>query len=222
MTKDSKVCFAHNVTFRKDPLIRTISIEKEHFPTAEFYVSGDGDPMIFSKEWDINFEIYGPPQGHKVGCVNGTLHALRMACESNADIICFSHDDVYIHNIDRIRECIEMIGQGYDFVGRRHRGVHSHSPYTSSQYCDKYIMLESFIMSAPLAQKLIKNEKMFDANAPSLLPHDIRNSPSCELAFGEMIFSHSEKMYLYDFIHNWQDQENEMGYVHVGNPRGWV
>lgn len=217
---DTKICFAHNVTFREKPVRHTISIEKELFPNATFCIASDGDSFIFDE--GIDFEVYGPPQGHKVGCVNSAWHALKMALRQDADIICFSHDDIYISDAAQMIKCVDLLKNGYEFVGRQHRGVCSYTAETSPEYFDKYIMIENFMLTRQLAQRIVENVTPFPPNRPDLLPVDCRQSPCCEIAFGQSVLKNTEKAFLFSFIHNHFDRTNEMGYYHVGNPRGWV
>ena len=216
-----KLCFAHNVTFRQKPLNKTMGIEKKLFPKSKMCVVSDGEEFSFSEIGDVKFEVFSPPQGHKIGCVNSAWASLHLCIKQEVDIICFSHDDIYISNPVKVKECLQMINEGYDFIGRRHIGSRAYTEKSSPHY-NKYIMIENFIMTKSLAEKIVKDVVFYPPNQEKLLPVDKLGSPCCEIAFGESVLKNSSKPYLYDFIHNWQDRDNEMGYFHVGNPRGWV
>ena len=96
-----KITFCHNVYNRFNVLKHTIELEEQNFPSSTFVVSCNCDDGIITDQIDrVNYIYYGPNQGHKVGSYNGLLYSLKKANEFDSDIIVFSHDDIYLNDVE--------------------------------------------------------------------------------------------------------------------------
>jgi len=203
--------FAHNNWIRTKTLKETMLKELTHFPNAKFVISYNVE-MSFKNfsEFDLSKIYFGPNNGHKLGSLNGAIYAMKnatMIADDN-DIIVFSHDDVYLNDIDLFNKNI-LLMEKYEFVGRQKVG-----PFST---IDKpYIMLGSFITGKKGASIIGNAKTLADESA---LPKDNKNSFSPELYFGDIVKS----LHSYWYVRDYDDLPiDELGYSHITKPRGWT
>ena len=144
--------------------------------------------------------------GHKFGALKAMIKAVYLAKDISSDLIIFSHDDVYINDIELLNKNIELLDQ-YDIIVRR-----------PEQAEKNYFMFDSFIIKTEIA-KLIFNKKL--NLTKNNIPLDFRGSPCPEKYFGDLIlrFIPIEKVKIIDYNHEtWGN--TELGFFHIPG-RNW-
>lgn len=176
-----EISFAHNVYDRAQSLRNTIAIERSYFPEAKIYVAYNNKAIekeLFAIP-DVKY-FYFPESTHKIGCTNGAIHSIKMALETMPDVIIFSHDDVYISDINVVREHIENIKKGYDFIGR--------SPQNLPDIGTDYIMMEAMFFSYVGARNIYHDMQPFTNEQE--INKDLRGSISPEAHMYEIVSEH--------------------------------
>lgn len=206
--------FCHNTYNRPKVALETIRKEKKYFPDAKFVLVYNNDKIDISQleKEGVDCFYFGENKGHKLGCTNALYSALLYSqkyIENDDDLIVFSHDDIYLSNIDKFKSHIEKMAE-YDFVSRKYNG----SKHNDNK---NYIMLESIIIKNKIVKHFIKDYKHNSINKIKL---DVRRSESPEIEFGEKLKTIESNNYLININEN-QFGENDMGYFHIKNPRGW-
>lgn len=166
-----QICFAHNVYDRIQSLKKTIEIEKSYFPDAKIFVAYNNKAIekeLFAIEGVKYF--FFPESTHKIGCTNGAIHSIKMALETMPDVIIFTHDDVFIKNIDIVKHHIENIKRGVDFIGR--------SPANLPDIGTDYVMMEAMFFSYLGARNIYAEIEPFKSEYD--IDKDLRGSISPE------------------------------------------
>lgn len=208
------IYFIHNTYNRPKQVIEISQKEKEFYPDSKHIIVYNND-LKFKQINDFEYFYFGENKGHKAGSLNSVYSGLKYIYTflKNDDIVFFSHDDIYLSNNIIFGNFInKMKIEKLDFIGRRYIG-NKHSGN-----CNHYIMMESFLISPILIQKLI-NDYNYNQIEESVLMKDFRGSYSPEMNFGKKILNHTSNYYLIDLEENHYG-ENEMGYFHIKNERG--
>lgn len=210
--------FAHNTFNRPFTLKKTINIEKRNFPNARFIITYNSLKIkseieeLCGNNEDNTFIYYiGENKGHKLGSINCVMSALSYAYDiaNDNEYIVFSHDDVYLSNINIFNEKLKILNM-YDFVGRKYIG-NKHNINN-----ENYVMLESFIINENVVSKIIRN---YNHNCIDKLPTDNRGSLCPEIYFGDLLHVNSINSFFIEILEN-MFGDNDMGYFHIENIRG--
>lgn len=211
-----KIAFAHNVWNRIKTLKNTVGIEKSFFPDSTHSIAYNFeklDQARMADYSDVDWVYFGKNQGHKLGCLNGMIHALESAIKHEPDVIIFSHDDVYVNNIEHLNARLKTIDM-YDFIGRSFVGKRTNEGALN------YVMLESFIITASAAQNVL-NKIDRNLSREADLKKDAMGSHSPEMNFGSAVFDSipSDRLQLFPYYR--REQPNELGFHHIERKRGW-
>lgn len=201
-----KICFAHNVYDRKDLLLENISKNLSFFPNSEIIISTNNPNINFNEPY-IKYFYFGENQGHALGALNSMLLVMNKAIELDSEIIVFSHDDLYINNIDLFNKSIEILNNK-EMVIRRFTGDSD-----KKHEWEKYFMFDCFIITKQFAQKVFSKIDII-TNKYSL-PRDYRCGPCPEIYFGKLISSFIDisNIDIVDYPHcTWYD--TELGFYH--------
>jgi hypothetical protein len=204
-----KVVFAHNVFKRHKQLIKTISNNRKLIDDIKTIIVSNGNFLSYfkyNKVKKIKFYQFVKNGGHKLGALKTMLKAVSLAKEFNSDLIIFSHDDVYINDIELLNKNIEFLNE-YDVVIRRPK-----------QMDENYFMFDAFMIKTKVA-KLIFNKK-FKLTKKSI-PLDFRGSPCPEKYFGNLIlrFIPIHKIKIVDYKdETWGN--TDLGFFHIPG-RNW-
>lgn len=166
------IVFCHNVYDRPVTLNDTMKLELELFPDCDQIIVVNNDDFVPVKKYNATWVSY-PKSGHKLGCLNGLIKAMKSVSKSY-DAIIFSHDDVHLdrNHIDVVIRNIELIKTGTDCIYR----------HPSTEYGKDYAMMECLFMSSKFAGILAKKELMKN---DKMIPRDTRKrsiSPEVWLA----------------------------------------
>ncbi len=211
------IYFLHNTYNRPKQVVQHSKIEREYFDDSYHLIVYNNEELNIEKSL-INMQLFyfGENKGHKSGSLNSVYSALKNIIHHNNinddDIIFFSHDDIYLSNIDKFSHYMSLMNQ-YDFISRR-CVRNKHVP----DDCNHYIMMESFLIKASSAKLLVENYSYNQFNDSDLLL-DKLNSTCPEMNFGRDVMNKINKHYLIDITEN-HFGENEMGYYHIQNIRG--
>lgn len=189
------ILFVHNTWNRTKILYKNVLNERSHFPDSRSIVLYNNDSLLIDPS--ICEHIYvGKNEGHKLACLNMAIMAIKLLKDSDCDTLVFSHDDVYLVDVEALRQNI-VISNHHDIVCSNFNNLYN------------YMMLETFIVNKKAVDKI------------SLEPHaqlmlDYRNSPSPEMNFGSLISGLDKFVYhtTAGYI------TNNMGYHHHNYERG--
>lgn len=214
-----EICFAHNVYDRAQSLKKTIEIEKSYFPDAKIFVAYNNKAIekeLFAIEGVKYF--YFPESTHKIGCTNGAIHSIKMALEVMPDVIIFTHDDVYIKDINIVKHHLENIKKGADFIGR--------SPANLPDIGNDYVMMEAMFFSYVGARNIYSEIEPFKSEYD--IDKDLRGSISPEAHMYRIVrenveFETTMKIPYIHENHNYNDVlEKVLGFHHKNaGLRGW-
>ena len=205
--------FIHNTYNRPSQVVQTSLIEKRAFPECRHLIVHNRNLSFQGIEAD--FFNFGDNKGHKAGCLNAVLSGLKWVIDNRNplenEVLVFSHDDVYLNNIEKFHWCLRHAEKTGAIVRR-----HTNRNRVPSG-CDFYVMLESIVIQAKIAKCLINGYQYNEINENDLLI-DGMSSPSPEMTFGKRLLSIGTP-YFIDMEEN-RYGENEMGYFHIENERG--
>lgn len=211
-----KISFAHNVQNRFRTLHETIEKERIFFPDAPIYVGYNDSTFklrYFEDLKNIKF-IQFRGAGHKIGCVNGCIIAIKESLKDDSDFVVFSHDDVKIGHIEVFKKNLDKVKNGLDVVCRK--------PHS---YGDNYYMMEGFFMNKNAAKKIFQNKHIFTSDKQ--LPKDLRGSASPEVWLHDVIVGSDVKVECTEYKHslnNYNKVLSELlGFNHKNaGIRGWT
>lgn len=201
------IAFCHNVYSRKKTLMNTIEIERKFFPDCKQYVACNGQ-LKFDSDIEVS---YFKNQGHKLGSLNGCIRSIQMAVKNSPDVIVFTHDDVYINNIEVFKHNISKL-EKYSFIGRRALWMEKH-------LVPIYIMMLSFMASIEFFDVFLEMKIARSLN--DLPTHD--NGAICpECYFGKYINGSTLEKLIYGFNKDYDpNATDELGFKHITGTRGW-
>jgi hypothetical protein len=218
------IIFAHNSHNRPKTLINTINEEKKYFPNSIFYLS-------VTKNGTINEEIINdtknliviPTDGNswQLGCINCFYSSISKICEDYDDgIIIFSHDDVYLTNIDVVKDNIQlMINENIPFIVRRPDILN---------FGENYYMMEVVFLNLKHIKKIFTPYDTFFIKEESLIPRDKNNYSSAEVWLYEKLNSLKNGLiinYPHCFLTIEEINNNltkNLGYKHINlGQNGW-
>lgn len=162
----NKLIFAHNSHNRPRTLENTIKLEEKFFPNSKFYVCVTENGKIPIDFFNKKIKTLKTDSiGWQLGCVNSFYSLVSKICEENDEgIIVFSHDDVYLKDIQKVKENISnMIENDISYIVRR--------PETF--FGENYYMMEVVYLNIskiknnflPYKSKLIDNEGLINKDA---------------------------------------------------------
>jgi hypothetical protein len=148
--------------------------------------------------------FFGENQGHQLSCYNSIISGMKMVIDDendvfddNEDVVIFSHEDCYVHDVDIFKLAVEKITkQNYDIVCREFIGTSIGQNYD-------YYMNDTFF---------IKKSKIKDIFKNADIKHHMEDNYWCEKYFTELIckFNVFKIKYVYA-THG----ETELGMYHI-------
>jgi hypothetical protein len=208
---NEQLTFTHNAWKREKTLNNTINVELNYFPNCLHHIAyNDKKPTVPNS---ASLSEFITRKNHKLDAMNGCIHAIKGGLEKPSEIIIFSHDDVYLKDIDLFNTALALIFKDHDFIGRRIYGE-------CGNLTNPYIMLESFIIKKSLLKILVSN--IPEVHSIEDLPKDLRGSPAPEIFFGNYILRYSKNPYFFEKDQNVMNIPDSLGYQHHIKPRGWI
>lgn len=213
------IAFCHNTSgntvIRYKILEETVHRERSAFPKSQHFTFCDGIPFKF----DHPVLFSNKQLGHKIGSLHGFIRSMQLAMMySDADIFVFSHDDVYLEDLNSFNRCLNMVHSGSHSMVARQFPDFKHPDL----FDVNYISFESIVLSRDTANEIIDAFVYSGVSSESDIIRDFRDSPSPELQIGEYTKNVKDR-YFFDLPSN-QYGLNEMGYHHKELKRGygWV
>jgi hypothetical protein len=152
---------------------------------------------------DIISDYFYENQGHQSSCFNSIISGMKLVIANEKDnhdddIIIFSHEDVFIKDIDLFNNSVRKLKQGYDVVCRE---------YTGSKKGESmdYYMNDAF---------LIKKNKVKDIFGNSCMK-TIGPGNFCEQEFTTIIKDHN--VFSIPYWNHSTHKDSELGFYHILN-----
>lgn len=189
-----------------DTLLKTIennnsmisNIKRMYIPTNDESVYNYFDNLNDAK---VICEKFADNQGHQLSCFNSIIYGMKMIIEnerdSDDDIVVYSHEDVYVKDLDLFNNSVTKFERGYDIVCR---------VYECSKIGEKnYYMNDAF---------LIKKRKVNEIFANTELLTDISQS-FCEREFTKII--ENSNIFSIPYYEHSTHKDSELGFYHILN-----
>ena len=188
-------------------LIDTINNNLTLFPnTKSIYIATNDNNvlMYYNKLNDarIKCEKFADNEGHQTSCFNSIIHGMHMVnkydSDNEDDIVVYSHEDVYIKDINLFNNAMSKFHRGYDVVCRKYEG-------TKKGESLDYYMNDGF---------LIKKNKIKEIFGGCVLK-TIHTGNFCENEFTNIIKNY--KVFSIPYHSHSTHKDSELGFYHILN-----
>ena len=204
-----KIVFAHNVYKRHKQMIKTINNNRQFIDDDKTVIVSNGNYLSFInylKIDNIQFRQLLRNKGHKIGALEGMITAMKLAIKLESNVIIFSHDDVYINNIKKLKKYLDLLEEKSIVI--------KHPDWLGKNY----FMFDVFLIKTKVARSIFSGKLYVNKFS---LPVDNRDSPCPEKYFGDLILSKipNNKIHVLDYDHDtWGS--SELGFYHIPG-RNW-
>jgi hypothetical protein len=193
-------------------LLNTIQNNKRLVPTIKKFYIPTNDINVHNyfcnlKNPDILSCHFEENKGHQTSCFNAIVSGMKMiiehyscddSCDDSDDIVIFSHEDVYINDINLFNNAVSKFKQGYDIVCRLYTGTKKGEPLD-------YYMNDAFYIRKSIVKELFANETM-----KPILPGNF-----CEKEFTRII--KDSKIFSIPYYLHSTHKDSELGFYHILN-----
>jgi len=152
---------------------------------------------------NIICEKFADNQGHQTSCYNSIIYGMHMVIKheennDDNDIVIYSHEDVYINDIQLFNNSLKKLNQGYDIVCRKYMGT------MKGESLD-YYMNDAF---------LIRKRKINEIFG-KYSQQTIHVGMFCENEFTKIIQNYNVFSFPY-YLHS-THKDSELGFYHIIN-----
>jgi hypothetical protein len=151
------------------------------------------NPKIISNHFYEN-------QGHQTSCFNSIIAGMKMVIDNEKndddDVVIFSHEDVYIKDMNLFNKCIKKLNNGYDIVCREYTGSKKGDP-------TDYYMNDAFFIKKKIVKTVFGNSCMKTINVGN----------SCENEFTSLI--KDQKIFSAPYYDHSTFGDSELGFHHL-------
>jgi FkbM family methyltransferase len=188
-------------------LLNTINNNKSLIPNIKQFYIPTNDINVHNYFCDLNdstivSHYFGENEGHQTSCFNAIISGMKMVIEhqdeNEDDIVIFSHEDVYINDINLFNNAINKFQKGYDIVCRIYTG-------TKKGETLDYYMNDGFYIRKKIIKKIFEQESM-----KSILPGNFCEKEFTRIITGSNIFS------IPYYLHS-THKDSELGFYHILN-----
>jgi len=194
-----------------DTLIKTIENNNKMLSNIKaFYITTNDQNVLnyFDKlNCDkIKCKKFADNQGHQTSCFNAIISGMKMLIENDDDkgndddIVIFSHEDVYVNNIDLFNNSINKFKKGVDIVCRKYEG-------TKKGEALDYYMNDGFLIKRNKVKEIFENTNMMTTD-------DI-NKSFCENEFTKIISKYN--VFSIPYHSHSTHRDSELGFYHILN-----
>lgn len=188
-------------------LLHTIHTNRSFVPNIKkFYIATNDEKNVnFFKELNdpsIICQKFAENEGHQTSCFNSIISGMKMIIdnedENTDDIVIFSHEDVFIKDINLFNNAINKFQRGYDVVCRVYTGTKKGEPYD-------YYMNDAFLIKKNKVKEIFGNTSM----------KQIISGNFCEKEFTNIIKDYN--VFSIPYYQHSTHKDSELGFYHILN-----
>jgi hypothetical protein len=171
-----------------------------------FYITTNDNTVLeyFEKLNDENIKCqkFADNQGHQTSCFNAVISGMKMIIENDKDndddIVIFSHEDVYVKDINLFNNSLSKFNKGVDIVCRKYEG-------TKKGESLDYYMNDAFFIKKNKIKEIFGKKNMMTIHVGMF----------CENEFTKIISNYNICSFPYHdhSIH----KDSELGFYHILN-----
>lgn len=159
------------------------------------YFNALNDPIIRCQKFADN-------QGHQTSCFNAIISGMKMVIDydndDDDDIVVFSHEDVFINDINLFNNSISKFNKGVDIVCRKYEG-------TKKGESLDYYMNDAFLIKKNKIKDIFGNTDMMT----------IHIGMFCENEFTKIIKNYN--VFSFPYHNHSTHKDSELGFHHILN-----